>query len=213
MQLTERHRPCDFCSFVGQDKAITRTRAILALPSFDRGAFLFTGPSGAGKTSLAGVVADSLGCTDIMTRLEIKGQDCSVDELRRISEWFTFCAPSGGFKAAIVNECHLMSPAARSYALDLMEAPPAKRVILLTTTEADWCDETLFSRFYTIRLIKPHSDSIVQHLQAIADREDFHLPGLNLKRFVQERHNNIRLCLNDLEIEAAVSMAAKGEAA
>ena len=213
MQLTEQYRPRAFGDFIGQDKAVVRVKAILGLASFDRGAFLLTGPSGSGKTSMAYVMANHLGCRDIMVRTEIKGQDCSVDELRRLSDWFRYCAPNGSFKTAIVNECHLMSPAARSYALELVESPPAKRVILLTTTEADWCEETLFSRFYTIRLVKPHSDSIVQHLQSIADREGFDLSDLNLKRFVQERHNNIRLCLNDLEIEIAVSMAAKGEAA
>ncbi len=78
----------------------------------------------------------------------------------------------------------------------------------MTTTEPDWCDETLFSRFYTIRMVKPHSDAIVRHLETIADREGFSIDGLNLKRFVQERHNNIRRCLMDLEIEAAVTAAA-----
>ncbi len=208
MQLHERYRPVAFDEFIGQGKAVARVKAILGLSSFDRGAFLFTGPSGGGKTSLACVVASHLRATDMMTMIEIKGQDCTVDELRRLSEWFTYCAPSGGFKVAIVNECHLMSPAGRSYALELMECPPAKRVIVMTTTESDWCDETLFSRFYTIRLVKPHSDAIVRHLECIAEREGLNIAGINLKRFVQERHNNIRLCLMDLEIEAALAEAA-----
>jgi DNA polymerase III gamma/tau subunit len=89
-----------------------------------------------------------------------------------------------------------------------MECPPAKRVIVLTTTESEWCDETLFSRFYTIPLVKPHSDAIVQHLASVAERERLSMADLNLKRFVQDRHNNIRLCLNDLEIEAAIAAAA-----
>ncbi len=208
MQLSEKYRPGSFDGFVSQDKAVARVRAILGLPSFDRGAFLLTGPSGSGKTSMAHVIAKHLGCDDMMTMTEIKGQDCTVAELRGLSEWFRYHPPGGGFKVAIVNECHLMSPAARSYALELMECPPAKRVILLTTTEADWCDETLFSRFYSIRLAKPHSDGIVQHLETVAKREGFDIDGLNLKRFVQDRHNNIRLCLLDLEIETAVSAAA-----
>lgn len=207
MQLTERYRPSDYSQFVGQDKSIARAKAILKLPSFDRGAFLLTGPSGCGKTSLGNVMADSLGCTDIMTRMEIKGQDCSVQELRDLCEWFRYLAPNGGFKVAIVNECHLMSAAAKSYALELMECPPAKRVIIMTTTEANWCDETLFSRFYRIQFVKPHSDAIVEHLQRVAMREGWNITGLNLKRFVQDRHNNIRLCLMDLEIEAAVMVS------
>lgn len=213
MQLSETYRPTQFADFIGQDKAIARVKAMLGLPSFDRGAFLLTGPSGSGKSSLGYVMADTLGCTDIMTRTEIKGQDCSVAELRALSEWFRYCAPGGGYKVAIVNECHLMSTAAKDYALELMECPPARRVIVLTTTHPEWCDETLFSRFYRIALVKPQADRIVAHLERIAERERFDVSGINLKRFVQDRHNNIRLCLNDLEIEAAVSMVAEGVAA
>ena len=207
MQLSEKYRPTQFADFIGQGKAVARVRAILGLSSFDRGALRMVGPSGSGKTSLAYVVADQLNCRDIFARNEIKGQDCSVDELRGISDWFRYCAPSGGYKAVIINECHLMSSAARDYSLDLMECPPAKRVILLTTTEPDWCEETLFSRFYRISLVKPRLEQIVAHLERIMGLEGLDVGGMNLKRFVQDRHNNIRLCLNDLEIEAAVSMA------
>ena len=207
MQLSEKYRPQTFTEFVGQDKSVARIRAILSLSHFDRGAFLFTGPSGSGKTSMAHVVAQHLGCDPIMATMEIKGQDCTVDELRRVSDWFRYAAPDGGYKVVIVNECHLMTPAARSYSLELMEAPPAKRVIVLTTTEADWADETLFSRFYTIRFAKPNADEVAAHLERVSQREG--MPAMpNMKRFVQERHNNIRLCLNDLEIEAAVAAAA-----
>lgn len=208
MQVTERYRPTTFAEFVGQEKAIARIKAILGMKHFDRGALLLTGPSASGKTSAAHVIAAHFGCTDIMSRTEIKGQDCDVASLRGLSDWFTYVSPvPSGFKVAIINECHLMSPAARSYALELMEAPPAKRVIVLTTTEAEWADETLFSRFYRVPFVKPHSEAIVAHLEHVAEREGWSLTGLNLKRFVQERHNNIRLCLLDLEIEAAVALA------
>lgn len=205
--MTETYRPKDFGAFVGQDKAVARIRAILGLSHFDRGTFLLTGPSGSGKTSMAHVVAHHLRCDPIMATMELKGQDTTVDELRRLSEWFTYSAPSGGYKIAIVNECHNMSAAAQSYALEWTENPQARRVIVLTTTETDWSDETLFSRFYTIRFAKPNADSIVEHVRTVCERESFPVPA-NLKRFVQDRHNNIRLILNDLEIEAAIALAA-----
>lgn len=207
MQLSERYRPTEWNEFISQDKAVARIRAILKLPSFDRGAFLLQGVSGCGKTSAAHAIRRQLGCDEWAT-MEVKGQDCNVESLRELSTWFTYFPPSGGFKIAIVNECHLMSQAARSYSLELMEAPPKHRVIVLTTTENDWADETLFSRFYRIAFAKPNCDDIVAHLQRVAEREAFNIDGLNLKRFVQERHNNIRLCLLDLEIEAAMQAAA-----
>lgn len=207
--LHEKYRPTEFDEFIGQDKAVARIKAILRLPSFTGGAFLLHGPSGSGKTSLARAIATHVGCLDIMSLSEIKGQDCTVDSLRELSEWFTYCSPApGGFKVAIINECHLMSAAARSYALELMENPGERRIVVLTTTESDWSDETLWSRFYTTKLAKPDSRAIEEHLQAVAKREGIDVSCMNLRRFIQERHNNIRLILNDLEIEAAILAAA-----
>lgn len=207
--LHERYRPTTFDDFIGQDKALARVRAILGLPSFTGGAFLLHGPSASGKTSLARVIARHFGCTDCMSALEVKGQDCTLEALRDLASWFQYASPAkSGFKVAIINECHLMTPAARAYALELMENPGNRRVIVLTTTESDWSDETLWSRFYTVKLAKPDSKSIEAHIEAIAQREGFDVSGLNLRRFIQDRHNNIRLILNDLEIEAAMSAAA-----
>ena len=207
--MHEKYRPTEFDQFIGQDKAVARIKAILGLPSFTGGAFLLHGPSGSGKTSLARAIAKHVGCLDCMSLLEIKGQDGTVDSLRELSGWFTYCSPApGGYKVAIINECHLMSPAARSYALELMENPGQRRIVVLTTTESDWSDETLWSRFYTTKLAKPDSRAIEAHLQAVAEREGINVSRMNLRRFIQERHNNIRLILNDLEIEAAILAAA-----
>lgn len=207
--LHEKYRPGSFDDFIGQDKAIARVKAILGLPTFTGGAFLLHGPSASGKTSLARVIARHFGCTDCMTLTEIRGQDCTLDALRDLSANFSYGSPvPSGFRIAIINECHLMTVAARSYALELMENPGAKRIIALTTTESDWSDETLWSRFYTVKLAKPDSRAIEAHLRDIATREGFDVSDLNLRRFIQDRHNNIRAILNDLEIETAVALAA-----
>ncbi len=79
------------------------------------------GPSASGKTSLARVIARHFGCSDCMSMTEIKGQDCTLDVLRDISANFSYgsLVPSG-YRIAIINECHLMTAVARSYALELM---------------------------------------------------------------------------------------------
>ena len=207
--LHEKYRPESFGDFIGQDKAIARVKAILSSPNFTGGSFLLHGPSASGKTSLARVIARHFGCTDCMSLIEVKGQDCTLDVLRDISANFSYGSPvPSGYRVAIVNECHLMSAAARSYALELMENPGKKRIIALTTTESDWADETLWSRFYVVKLAKPDSRAIEAHLREIAAREGFDVSDMNLRRFIQDRHNNIRGILNDLEIEAAVALAA-----
>jgi DNA polymerase-3 subunit gamma/tau len=202
MQLFEQHRPKAWGEFVGQDKAITKIRAVISRPGFDRGALLFQGPSGSGKTSAALVVARECGAADFHTEF-VRSQECSIETVRKLAENMQYGACDGGWKAYIIDEAHLMSTAAHNALLSLAENLPAKRLIVLTTTETSCFEETLFSRLYVVDFAKPHSDKVTAHIQGIAESLGFNPNGFNWKRFVQDRHNNIRRCLSDLEIEIA----------
>jgi len=204
MQLFEQHRPKAWSEFVGQDKAITRIRATVSRSGFDRGAFLFQGPSGSGKTSAALVVASECGAADFHIEF-VRSQECNVETVRNLAENMLYGACDGGWKAYIIDECHLMSKAARDALLSLAENLPAKRLLVLTTTEIGCFDETLFSRMYVVDFAKPHADKVTEHVQGIAEALGFCPDGFNWKRFVQDRHNNIRRCLSDLEIEIATA--------
>ena len=83
MQLFEQYRPKTWTDFVGQDKAITRIRAIASRPGFDRGAFLFQGPSGSGKTSAALVLASELGTMDVHIEF-VPSQECNIETVRNL---------------------------------------------------------------------------------------------------------------------------------
>ena len=204
MQLFEQYRPKTWTDFVGQDKAIMRIRAIASRPGFDRGAFLFQGPSGSGKTSAALVLAAEFGTLDVHIEF-VPSQECSIGMIRELAVDMQYGAMDGGWKAWIIDEAHLMSKAARDALLSLAENLPAKRLIVLTTTETDVFEETLFSRFYVIPFVKPHAAAVTTHVQRIGASMGFAPDGFNWKRFVQDRHNNIRRCLTDLEIEIATA--------
>ena len=133
----------------------------------------------------------------------VASQECSVDTIRDIAELARYGAFDGGWKVWIIDEAHLMSKAARDALLSLTENLPAKRLIVMTTTETDVFDETLFSRFYVVNFAKPNADKVAAHIARIASENGLELG--NVKRFVQDRHNNIRRCLSDLEIEIATA--------
>ena len=81
-RLTEKYRPATLDEIVGQPKAITAIRRVIERPGFDGGAFWIVGPSGAGKTSLARIIAKTF--ADGLGIDELDGQACTVDEVRRI---------------------------------------------------------------------------------------------------------------------------------
>ena len=204
MQLFETHRPKTWGEFIGQDRAITRIRAIASRPGFDRGAFLLQGPSGSGKTSAATVLASGLGTLDVHIEF-VPSQECSIAMIRELAVDMQYGAMDGGWKCWIIDEAHLMSKAARDALLSLVENLPAKRLIVMTTTETDAFEEMLFSRFYVVGFAKPNADKVAEHVQRIGASMGFGPDGFNWKRFVQDRHNNIRRCLSDLEIEIATA--------
>ena len=80
-----------------------------------------------------------------------------------------------------------------------------KRLIVLTTTETACFEESLFSRFFVVTFAKPHADRVTEHVRRIGESLGFDPDGFNWKRFVQDRHNNVRRCLSDLEIEIATA--------
>ena len=205
--LVDTYRPKTWTDFIGQPKAIIRLRAISEEPGFDRGAFLLTGPSGSGKTSAAFVLASALGVIDFhMTT--IHARKCTLDSLKDVEREMWYAPFKGWGKLYLIDECDTMSSASRDYLLGLFERLPPARVIVCTSNKPDGgFSETLFSRVFSVFFVKPHSMHVEAHLRSVAAAIGFEpgSNGFNWRRFVSDRHNNIRKCLADLQTEAAVS--------
>jgi len=205
MQLFEEYRPKSWADFIGQDKAIRSIRAIVERAGFDRGCFLFTGPSGSGKTSAAFVLARSLGVHPLHVDTVV-ARGCTLDSLKTLEDEAHYAPMTGWGKLYLIDECHTVSSAGKDYLLGLAERLPARRIIVGTSTEpSGGFDETLFSRLFRVAFAKPHSAAIEAHLRRVGAELGFDPPDFNWRRFVQERHNNVRLCLADLEIEVAAA--------
>ena len=148
------------------------------------------------------MVARECGAAEFHTAF-VRSQECSIETVRKPAENRQYGACDGGRKADITDEAHLMSAAARNALLSLAENLPAKQRIVLTTMETGCLEETLFPRSYSVDFAKPHGDKVTAHIQGIAQALGFNPDGFNWQRCVQNRHNNIRRCLSDLEIEIA----------
>jgi DNA polymerase III subunit gamma/tau len=183
-----RKRPQSFDDLVGQEFVASTIRH-----SIEQGrianAYLFAGPRGVGKTSVARILAKSLNCETGPTAspcgtcsscreiargaaldvIEIDGaSNTSVNDMREIKDEVLFAPNGGKHKVYIIDEVHMLSNSAFNALLKTIEEPPPHVVFIFATTEIHKVPATIRSRCqqYTFRLIPP--DEIVRMLEQAA---------------------------------------------
>jgi len=211
MQICERYRPRTWPEFIGQGKVVQRIRALIGREGFGEGggdALLFAGPTGTGKTTLARIIAAELGCGPWAVT-ELDGDKCSVEAVRALGNTLGQGALGSvnGWRVIVVNECHAMTSRAVQALLTLLEGLPARRLFILTTTEAP--EAGLFGQFSRpllgrCKVFNFTSQGLAQ-LFAVRAREIAEAEGLNGKpdsaylRLVQNCKNSMREVLQRID--------------
>lgn len=203
--LYRKYRPKTFSEIEGQEH-IVRTLQGAFLSGRVGHAYLFSGPRGTGKTTMARLLAKALNCDKRVAsgrRLVEPCNECSfcqavnegrsldlieidaasnrgIDEIRNLKDSAMVAAPGGKYKIFVVDECHMLTPPAFNALLKILEEPPAHVVFILATTEPHKVFETILSRVQRFDFKKIVADRIIEKLKRIARLEkiDIEEPAL-----------------------------------
>lgn len=134
LPLDTKYRPETFDKFLGNDAVIESLRSILAREKGRKHSFLFHGPPGCGKTTLAGIVRKELGCVDREFRKYNTANTRGIDTAREIVSQTAYAA-TGGVRVFLFDECHKLTNEAQNALLDTLENCPPHIYFILCTTE------------------------------------------------------------------------------
>src|SRR5271156_99051 len=210
--IARKYRPQRFADVVGQEH-VTQTLANAIAQKRIAHAYLFCGPRGTGKTTIARIFAKCLNCTggpkvdfdDDDSRvqeitegrsldvLEIDGaSNNGVEQVRELRETCKYAPAKAAFKIYIIDEVHMLSTAAFNALLKTLEEPPAHVKFMFATTEPEKVLATILSRCQRFDLRRIPTALIVKHLGEIARQENVQIDDAALHAIARGADGGMR---------------------
>ena len=170
--LYQKHRPQAFKDVVEQPQVVSVLEKASGGDAVAH-AYLFTGPRGIGKTSVARIFAQSLGCAGIDMFEIDAASHTSVDHIRELTESVYTQPVESARKVYILDEVHMLSKAAFNAFLKTLEEPPQHAIFILVTTEEDKVPDTIVSRCVSLQFRQPSLAALQDVVVSVAKEEGY----------------------------------------
>lgn len=208
--LYRKYRSKSLAEVVGQEH-ITQTLGSAIKNGRISHAYLFTGPRGVGKTSVARIVAHEInglpyGDVQHLDIIEIDAaSNRRIDDIRDLRDKVHIAPVSAKYKVYIIDEVHMLTGESFNALLKTLEEPPAHVVFILATTEVHKLPATIISRTqrYSFRLVP--SEKVVEHLASIAQQENIAIDTEALELIAEHGEGSFRDSISLLDQLANVS--------
>jgi DNA polymerase III subunit gamma/tau len=169
-------------------------------------AYLFTGPKGVGKTSVARIFAREINKlkydakANYIDIIEIDGaSNNGVEQIRELVEQVRIAPTSAEYKVYIIDEVHMLSINAFNALLKTLEEPPKHVIFIIATTEAHKLPPTILSRVQRHNFHTVSSSDQINHLKNIADKEGVLIDDMALSQLAQLANGSFRDSINLLD--------------
>jgi DNA polymerase-3 subunit gamma/tau len=226
--LYRKYRPQTFDEVVGQE-AVVRTLKNAIASGQVRQAYLFAGPRGTGKTSMARILAKGLNCAQgptpepdgtcnscrtiaAGTSLDVIEMDAAsqrgIDDIREIRDRVVLQPVEGRYKVYILDEAHQLTDAAWNALLKLIEEPPPHLVFVFCTTDLSKVLPTVRSRCQTFVFQRPRLQDLVTVLTRVAEGEGIDAPPQALSLVARAARGSFRDATSTLDQLAAATEGA-----
>lgn len=189
--LYRKYRPQGFDEVIGQKHVVQTLQNSLKSESISH-AYLFCGPRGSGKTTMARLLAKAVNCqaktgqkpcnecNSCQEIMQNKSMDLveidaashtGVDEIRDLISGLKFAPVSSRYKVFIIDECHQLSKSAANALLKTLEEPPAHAIFILATTESHKMIPTIVSRCQRFDFKRLQTQELIEKLEYILKKE------------------------------------------
>lgn len=216
--LYRKYRPTTFDDVVGQDVVVKTLINAIKNNKLSH-AYIFSGPRGTGKTSIAKILAKAINCEDENSIICDKCVSCTqinnkqstdiieidaasnngIDEIREIRNKVGLVPTTGKYKVYIIDEVHMLTTGAFNALLKTLEEPPSHAIFILATTEFHKIPATIVSRCQKFEFKKIENKKMFDRIKKITIEEGIKIDDNCIKEIVRLSDGGLRDCISLLD--------------